>query len=239
MASDDTAPASKAMPLPPSPHLGAPEGSFDFATHRRRAIDAYEEVRELYDECAQAVRAVLKTALEVEDIRVQSLEARGKSVESFGEKSEKPARADPNKPKYADPVADITDLAGVRVIVFLLDRVDEVGALVEREFDLVEREVVTQESGYRGVHLLVKFSEKRNALPEYRRFAGRVTEIQVRTVLQHAWAEVEHGIVYKSKLDAPDAVRENLADLAGALKVADRGLQDVSAQTTGIPTSAQ
>ena len=126
---------------------------------------------------------------------------------------------------------EITDLAGVRVIVFLLDRVDEVSALVEREFDVRERTDVSEGTGYRGVHYLVTFSAKRNVLPEYRRFANRVTEIQVRTVLQHAWAEVEHGIAYKPKVPASAAVRGQLVDLAGALSLADRGLQAVSFQT--------
>jgi ppGpp synthetase/RelA/SpoT-type nucleotidyltranferase len=206
------------------------EGTFDFAAHRRDAVDRYAEVRELYEECAQAVRSVLKTALEVEEIGVQSIEARGKSVESFGDKSVRSAD-DANRPKYPDPVDDITDLAGVRVIVFLPDRIDEVGALVEREFDVRERTEVSPGTGYRGVHYLVTFSAKRNGLPEYRRFANRVTEIQVRTVLQHAWSEVEHGIAYKPKAPISDAIRRQLQELAGALSVADRGLQSVASET--------
>src|SRR5262245_63295938 len=132
-------------------------GVFDFAAHRRRAIDAYEDVRETYAECAESVRSVLKTALEVEEIQVQSIEARGKSVESFGDKCEKPHEERPTEPRYPEPLKDITDLAGVRVIVFLRDRVDEVSALVEREFEVLDRELVAEASGYRGVHYLVEF----------------------------------------------------------------------------------
>jgi ppGpp synthetase/RelA/SpoT-type nucleotidyltranferase len=208
-----------------------PEATFDFAGHRRAAGDAYAVVRELYEECAQAVRSVLKVALEVEEIEVQSVEGRGKSLESLAEKAEKPAENDARQPRYPNPLHDITDLAGVRIIVFLIDRVQEVGALIEREFDVREREVVTGATGYRGVHYLVAFSNPRTTLPEYRRFAGRVTEIQVRTVLQHAWAEVEHGIAYKPSGLVSDAVRGQLQDLTGTLSLADRALQSVVAES--------
>jgi ppGpp synthetase/RelA/SpoT-type nucleotidyltranferase len=56
------------------------------------------------------------------------------------------------------------------------------------------------ELGYQSVHYLVQFSPERCALPEYQRFQGRIAEIQVRTVLQHGWAEIEHDIQYKAGL---------------------------------------
>lgn len=219
------------------PSGGSGGRAFDFAAHRRRAVDEYEPVRELFTECAEAVRSVLKTALEVEEIQAQSIESRGKSVESFGEKCERPNEKEPNRPKYPEPLNGITDLSGVRVIVFLHNKIDEVSALIKREFDVIEEELVAEASGYRGIHFLVTFSDKRTPLPEYRRFTGHVTEIQVRTVLQHAWAEVEHGIVYKAKVPVPTQVRERLVDLAGALRVADRELQGVSSHNVADPVS--
>ncbi len=207
-----------------------PEAPFDFPRHRRIAVDQYAAVRGFYDECAQTVRAVLKVALQVEQIRVTSVDGRGKSVKSFGEKAERRDENDANKPKYPEPLKEITDLAGVRIIVFLSDQVEEVSTLVEREFDVREREEVQQESGYRGLHLIVTFDSGRFVLPEYRRYRNRTTEIQIRTVLQHAWAEIEHGTVYKTKAPASDAVRLKLRDLAGALATADDGLQSVVSQ---------
>jgi hypothetical protein len=93
--------------------------AFDFDAHRRRAVDEYEAVRDIYEECAQAVRSVLKTVLEIEHVRTLSIEARAKDVESFGKKSIRPSEDDPDKPRYADPLRDITDLSGARVITFL------------------------------------------------------------------------------------------------------------------------
>ena len=135
---------------------------------------------------------------------IQSLEARAKSIESFGDKAVQPSPQDPNKPKYSEPLGQITDLAGARVITFLLDAVDQVNEIIEKEFEIVEKSTRSglmeegEKLGYQSVHFLVKFSDARCDLPEYARFKDLVTEIQVRTILQHAWAEIEHDIQYKA-----------------------------------------
>jgi putative GTP pyrophosphokinase len=208
----------------------SPEVPFDFERHRRLAVDQYTGVRELYRDCAHAVRGVLDVALQVEQIRVNSVEARGKSVASFGEKAEAQRDGSANQPKYPDPLNEITDLAGVRVITFLPDHVDAVGTLVEREFEVRERVTIQQASGYRGLHLLVTFAADRFGLPEYRRYKDRIAEVQIRTVLQHAWAEIEHGVAYKAAAPVSDSVRTKLRDVAGALTMAENELQRVVSQ---------
>ena len=46
-------------------------------------------------------------------------------------------------------------------------------------------------------------------------------EIQIRTVMQHAWAEIEHDLGYKSKEDIPDKYRRQFSILAGLIELAD------------------
>src|ERR1039457_2576997 len=111
----------------------APDEAFDFVAHGQKAVDAYREVRDLFRECAQAVRSVLRAVLDEERTKVQVVEARGKSVQSFRDKAETPDDDDANTPKYSDPLSDITDLAGVRVIVYLLGQVEQVDTLIYRE----------------------------------------------------------------------------------------------------------
>ena len=55
------------------------------------------------------------------------------------------------------------------------------------------------ESQYRGIHYTVKLREDRTRLPEYAKFAGLRCEIQIQTILHHAWSETSHDIVYKGK----------------------------------------
>jgi ppGpp synthetase/RelA/SpoT-type nucleotidyltranferase len=208
--------------------------AFDFGAHRRDAVDSYDGVRQDYEDCSQAVYSVLKTALDAEGLLVHSLEARGKTTESLGRKAASPSENDPGQPKYPNPLVDITDLAGVRVITFLLYTVDRVNEIIEREFDVVEKSSKSglveegERLGYQSVHYLVRFSPARCALPEYARFSKLVTEVQVRTILQHAWAEIEHDIQYKAVETIPSSIRERFTSLAGLIAIADREFQAIS-----------
>lgn len=218
---------------------GEPEGEqdteeFDFEAHRRQAVDEYEAVREGYEECAQTVRSVLRTVLQLEKIETLSVDARAKEVDSFGRKTVTPSEADPTKPKYLHPLEDITDLSGARVITYLLRDVQKVNRLIDREFEIVEKSEKSglfeegEKLGYQSTHFLVRFNDDRCALPEYERFKGRITEIQVRTVLQHAWAEIEHDIQYKAISTIPDSIRRRFMSLAGMLEIGDREFQAIS-----------
>jgi putative GTP pyrophosphokinase len=219
--------------------------SFDFDEHRRRATDEYKEKVRFYEECARAVYAVLTTALAVASVDVHSVEARAKSVESFGRKASRPSDTDPDSPKYQVPLEEITDLAAVRVITFFLETVEEVNSIIEEQFEVIEktnRSNLLQEEqrlGYQSIHYLVKFDAKRNALPEYSQFRGVVAEIQVRTILQHAWAEIEHDIQYKSVETLPTQIARRFMALAGMLEIADREFQAIADEDRQIRTDAR
>jgi putative GTP pyrophosphokinase len=94
----------------------------------------------------------------------------------------------------------ITDKAGVRVIVFFPRTLAEVEAVLRREFLVVEKvdhtaeAIAQQRLGYLSVHYIVELNAGRLSLPEYRTLRGHRAEIQVRTVMQHYWAEIEHDI---------------------------------------------
>lgn len=62
-------------------------------------------------------------------------------------------------------------------------------------------------------------------MPEYARFDGLIGEVQVRTILQHAWAEIEHDIQYKAVATLPLEIRRRFMTLAGLLEIADREFQ--------------
>src|SRR5438309_774277 len=57
--------------------------------------------------------------------------------------------------------------------------------------------------------------------------ADSVAEIQVRTILQHSWAEIEHDIQYKSVSVIPAEIRRRFMSLAGMLEIADREFQAI------------
>jgi putative GTP pyrophosphokinase len=127
---------------------------------------------------------------------------------------------------------DVTDLLGLRVIVYFEDDVDPIGRVLEKHLPIQfahskDRRNQTDGFGYRSLHYVAKppagtvpptrsLNDLR-ALPESFRF-----EIQVRTVLEHAWAEIEHDLGYKAREAMPVASRRRLRRLAGLLELADQ-----------------
>ena len=160
------------------------------------------------------------------NLQVHSIEPHAKSLESFRRKAG--SSDDRGGPRYVRPLEQITDLAGVRVIAYFLSDVTDFGRAIEEQFDVVERsdksDVLEEEErfGYKSVHFLVKLRHSRTSLIEYAPFSGLTAEIQVRTVLQHAWAEIEHDIQYKATQALPREIRRRFMSLAGMLEVADR-----------------
>ncbi len=222
-----------------------PELEFDFAQHRARSIEDYRGRVEAYRDYANAVYAILKAGLDDGAIKVHSIQSRAKDIESFGDKARRPSDEDPNLPRYPDPLRDITDLAGVRVITYFLSTEEQVDALITGQFDVVERTdrsaILIEEDklGYSSIHFLVRLKRDRLALPEYRRFDGLIAEIQLRTILQHAWAEIEHDIRYKATVALPKEISRRFVTLAGLLEIGDREFQSIQDSSESLREAAR
>ena len=209
------------------------EEPFNFAEHRRTAVEQYLRVRPQYEAFANAVEEILAQALMAKGIAVNSIDARAKEPESFGTKAEAPSENDPGAPKYRNPMDEITDLAGVRVISFFPRTVESVGDCIHEQFEVVEhtdlnrKRLEEERFGYQSDHYLVRLNSNRTVLPEYKSHLGLIAEVQVRTILQHAWAEIEHDIQYKTSITTPNTIRRRFMALAGVLEIADREFQAI------------
>ncbi|MGH8965792.1 MAG: DUF429 domain-containing protein, partial [Actinomycetes bacterium] len=155
-------------------------------------------------------------------INYLSITARTKSIDSFAAKANRPA-AD-GTPMYSDPLVEITDQVGLRVITYLREDVDAVANLLAEEMRLLDDQDMGLQTarqgrwGYASRHLL--FGVEGEQYP---------ASIQVRTVLQHAWAEFEHDVRYKGSIPA-----EHVSELdrrftlaAGLLELADREFTEI------------
>lgn len=219
----------------------AEQESFEAAAHQQVAVTAYLKRYAFYRDLAAAVTRILDESLKGRAIKVQSVQGRAKDPTSLGEKAAQPLDGEPTRPKYPRPLEQITDLAGVRVITYFPSTLVKIDRLLEEEFIVVERSdkgaqlIEEDRFGYQSIHYLVKLTPIRARLPEYIQFANVLTEIQVRTVLQHAWAEIEHDIQYKSAAVIPAMLRRRFMSLAGMLEIADRefqAIQDADEQLT-------
>ncbi|SCY46589.1 GTP pyrophosphokinase family protein [Nitrosospira sp. Nsp13] len=206
---------------------------FDFSHHEQAAVSSYFRIASYYSDLAGATKNIAEEALKRREIRIHSIEARAKDAASFGRKAAKPSKHDPNQPMYPNPIEQINDKAAIRIITFFPRTIEEIDQMLRSEFAVFEHfdkgESLIEEErfGYQSVHYLITLSDVRTPLPEYERFKDAKVEVQVRTILQHAWAEIEHDIQYKSSATIPRDIKRRFMSLAGLLEIADREFQAV------------
>jgi putative GTP pyrophosphokinase len=92
---------------------------FDFLAHERATVAEYLQHQQFYADLASVAARILEECLKHHNIKA-SVQFRAKDPTSLGQKAAIPSEADPNRPKYAEPLTQITDLAGVRVITQVL-----------------------------------------------------------------------------------------------------------------------
>ncbi len=181
----------------------------------------YSDHSATYGELAKIGASTLESLLTNDCIDCLSVSHRTKTLESFLNKI--------RRKRYTSPTSEVTDLAGVRVITYIESEARRVCEVVpraftvhpEKSFDKSE-ELGIDRVGYRSVHFVCDLGVDRTKLPEFARFKDRIFEVQVRTVLQHAWAEIEHDREYKFAGVLPAPLRRRLSVLAGVLELADR-----------------
>lgn len=175
-------------------------------------LSAYDDACRSLDARGRELEAEIASLTRRAAIKVQSVTSRIKDRESLARKLARPDR------RYPD-LWTVTDLIGIRVVTYFADDVDRVGALIEAELavdfehSIDKRRQRVTEFGYRSLHYVCCSG---GALPARARY-----EIQVRSVLDHAWAEIEHDLGYKASEEIPTPVRRRLSRLAGLLELAD------------------
>ena len=128
-------------------------------------------------------------------------------------------------------VSGLSDFLGIRIVCPFLADVEIVERLLRQHYEILEVEHKgTQHSfrefGYDSVHLLI--SRPVAGIDETMPGTDPVCEIQLRTILQDAWAEVEHELVYKSDIDLPnESIRRKLASLNATLTLSDLIFQEI------------
>jgi putative GTP pyrophosphokinase len=224
--------------------VGSSEGEDALKDHADQAAVEYLKFQPFYVDLADVVARVIRESLESRQVKIHSVQSRAKDATSFSLKVATPSDDNPADPKYPQPLKQITDLAGVRVITHFLSSLAEVDKMLEAEFHIEEKSnkgmllIESDRFGYQSIHYLVRIKDSRAGLAEYRRFAGHIVEVQVRTILQHAWAEIEHDIQYKSSITIPTEIRRFVA-LAGMLEMADREFQAIDDANARLESTAK
>ncbi|HIW92296.1 MAG TPA: hypothetical protein H9870_11625 [Candidatus Corynebacterium avicola] len=148
---------------------------------------------------------------------------------------------DESNPDYND-FDSAYDVLGVRVTVFTTSEIPLLVSVMRGVFDV--RSVTDKSAqtaaqglfGYASRHVVAAIDG--STLPALQKYDGRLIEVQLRTVLQHAWAEFEHDVRYKNPGNelTPD-VHRAFTLAAGLIEVADQQFDMIARNTNNHGTS--
>ncbi|WP_375001804.1 DUF429 domain-containing protein [Aeromicrobium sp. CTD01-1L150] len=191
------------------------------------AVQVYAAQHAELAETTEHVVALVTRLLDDAGINYLSVSGRTKSVASFATKAN---RTSGGRPVFTDPLREITDQIGLRVITYVHSDVAAVADLLADQLTVLDDRDMGRETaeegrwGYASRHLLVTAPDHGDQVSGHEVLREKQAQVQLRTVLQHAWAEFEHDIRYKGTIpeeQAPDLDRRfTLA--AGLLELADR-----------------
>lgn len=191
-----------------------------------KAVAWYSENRAVYESLAIRVESIIKDVLEQKQISYHTIAHRAKSIEDYRKKA--------LKTEYKNPQIEIMDMAGIRVITYLESEANKAAEIIKSVFVVIPEYSIDKTSelgvdrvGYRSIHYVCTLGG-RCSFPEYKRFKGLLFEIQIRSILQHAWAEFEHDRNYKFKGVLPDNLKRRLAIVAGNLELIDWAFESIS-----------
>lgn len=184
-------------------------------------MEEYDQQLELYSEFTKKTERLIRELLKEKNLKYNSITSRIKGKSKLHEKLIRPD-------KYYLDLKEVTDIAGIRIITYFSDEIDTIAKVMRDEFEIdwkhsVDKRVSIEPDrfGYISLHYIAKIKKSRLELTEYQRFQDCKIEIQMRSILQHAWAENEHDIGYKTKESIPKNTRRSFSRLAGLLEIAD------------------
>ena len=190
-----------------------------------RFLEDYEQSYDDYRAVASDLEHHIESLVKDTGREIHLVAARAKTLDSLRDKL--------RRKQYMNPRDQITDLIGVRVITYYKDDVDQIVSRLKSTFKIDKtnstdkRKILDlQTFGYRSVHLIAYLGATKAQRARYA-FSGQRFEIQVRSLLEHAWAEIEHEIVYKSGIRHTKPVLRMFAALAGTLELLDSQFGDL------------
>jgi ppGpp synthetase/RelA/SpoT-type nucleotidyltranferase len=138
----------------------------------------------------------------------------------------------------SDPLRDIHDLAGVRVVVpFYADRA-RAAEVIRRHFEVRDEEDTSarqaaNQFGYRGWHFQIAL--KHADLAAKTELIDQVAELQVQTRAESAWAEAGHDLVYKPRAAVPAPTQRRIARLMAIVELFDEQMGTTQTELLAVP----
>ena len=192
--------------------------SIDSPPSTDQIVVEYTAKRGLYSDFGTALEGPIQSLFEGEGIRVTQVESRPKEPASLRRKISQ---------KYTGLMScdEVDDLCGVRVVLYYQSDLERARDLISEDFEIVSEDLHEAENpevfGYQSRHHTIRIKAPRDGVREWKRFQGLKAEVQVRTVLQHAWALISHELDYNREEAVPAKTKRKLSRLSALLELAD------------------
>ncbi len=180
----------------------------------KQFIDNEELYKKFTEACSNIINELIIT------LPTHQITKRIKTKESLSRK------IDAKNWKYND-ISDITDICWIRIITYFDSDVEKISKVIEKEFKIdwensIDKRISkSNQFWYKSLHYVVSLNNERVTLPEYSKYHWLKIEIQIRSVLQHAWAEIEHDLWYKWEFEIPENFKRNFSRLSALLEITD------------------
>jgi putative GTP pyrophosphokinase len=192
----------------------------------------------MHQRLSAIVAAIVENSLRSESIDHLSVTHRTKTESGALEKI--------SRKDYDEPGRQLTDLSGIRIITYLEEHITQVSDLISRLFEIDadnsqdrSKMLGYDRVGYRSTHFVCTLGAKRNALEEYKGLGDLRFEIQVRTVLQHAWAEMAHDWSFKFGIELPIKIQRKLNLMSGQLESLDNSFGEIAKEIQEYKTQME
>jgi ppGpp synthetase/RelA/SpoT-type nucleotidyltranferase len=200
-------------------------GNIDF----ERLYQEYQSIVEYADRFGSVVYNELLRG--IEDAKIQlgfPIQKRVKQWESIKEKYQR-------IPRDVENITDLQDLVGLRLILLFSRDTLKVGAIIGKLFNVVRKydskdRLKSDQFGYSSMHYVIELSKDKLVTHELQFPKKLKAEIQVRTIVQHLWAEASHTLQYKQEASIPNDVSRSIHRVSAILETVDLEFEKVLAK---------
>lgn len=192
-----------------------------------KAKEYFDQNQFRMDDLKSRLIPMIESRIQDASIDYHGVSGRTKSLSSFLEKVE--------RKNYDDLSQQMTDFCGLRVITYFPSQAIKIAEVLRKTFAIDEENSTDKADdlgdsrvGYQSLHLVCTLGKERQNLPEYSAISEFKFEIQIRTILQHAWAELAHDGSYKFSGELPPRLKRKLNLQAGVLELVDEQMEELS-----------
>ena len=211
----------------------------DFELRKQEFLDFYAAQLPTLKAAAASYNALIHAILsDLDGVNLAKIESRVKSADECVRKFKRKYRnfVEDSADGYA--IADyITDLIGVRVVCLYEDEPPAIMARVREYFDVIEitdktspMEDSESEFGYKGIHMDLRLNQEQSQMSEHKAYAHQAFELQIRTIIQDSWSELDHKIKYKKSI--PTNLKRRINILSALFELADREFLQIRNETS-------